>query len=112
MAPSGELQPNELAAIDTYFDGDRDFYLVFRNASVEQFVVDIKTGDDACAAGDTATLRRTAHSLKSVLLTLGHAEHSACAKAVELAAQQPPWEQAVAGWADLRQRIVQSFGLA
>jgi HPt (histidine-containing phosphotransfer) domain-containing protein len=112
MGSNADLQPHEKAAVDTYFDGDQDFYQVFRSASVEQFAIDLKIGDDACAAGDATTLRRTAHSLKSVLLTLGYAEHSACAKGVELAAQQAPWAQAVAGWGDLRQRIVTSFKLA
>ena len=111
MSSGGDLQPHVLTAIDTYFDGDRDFYQVFLASSVEQFSADLKAGDDACAAGDAATLRRTAHSLKSVLLTLGYADHSVCAKGVELAAQQAPWEQAVAGWGDLRQRMVQTFDL-
>jgi HPt (histidine-containing phosphotransfer) domain-containing protein len=112
MVSNAELPPHEKAAVDTYFDGDQDFYQVFRHASVEQFAVDLKTGDDACDAGDATTLRRTAHSLKSVLLTLGYPEDSACAKQVELEAQQAPWAQAVAAWGELRQRIVTSFQLS
>ena len=63
-------------------------------------------------AADPVTLRRVAHSLKSVLQTLGYADHSVCAKALEQTAQQRPWSEALAGWQDLRQRLVQSFGLA
>jgi hypothetical protein len=106
------LSPDELAAIDTYFDGDRAFYDNFRASCVLQFVEDIAQGDAACAAHDAPVLRRTAHSLKSVLLTLGHADHSAQAKAVELAAQAGPWPEALGGWLDLRQRLVHSFGLS
>lgn len=106
------LQAFELAAIETYFDGDRAFYDTFRASCVQQFPLDLREGDAACAAADPVALRRVAHSLKSVLQTLGYADHSVCAKALEQTAQQRPWSEALAGWQDLRQRLVQSFGLA
>lgn len=105
------LLPHELAAIETYFDGDREFYQTFRVSCVEQFVVDVREGDAACLAHDAPTLRRTAHSLKSVLQTLGYADHSVCSRAVEQAAYQDHWEEAVQGWQDLRQRLINSFQL-
>ena len=107
-----ELTPNEVAAIDTYFDGDKAFYEQFRSSCVMQFVEDIAQGDAACASQDAPLLRRTAHSLKSVLLTLGHPDLSAQAKSVEVAAQTDPWDQALAGWQALRRQLQQVFALA
>jgi hypothetical protein len=106
-----ELNAQELAAVDTYFDGDRVFYDNFRASCVLQFAEDIAEGDRACAAQDAPLLRRTAHSLKSVLLTLGHADLSAQAKAVETAANAGPLPEAVAGWQGLRQSLVGTFAL-
>lgn len=105
------LSPLELEAIATYFDGDRDFYRVFLGSCLTQFVVDVHEGDAAVAAADAATLRRVAHSLKGVLQTLGQAEHSLCAKGVEQACQFAPWEQAIAGWQDLRARLIGTYSL-
>lgn len=108
---TGGLQPNELAAIETFFDGDRQFYETFRESCIQQFNVDVANGDAACQAQDAVSLRRTAHSLKSVLQTLGYADYSVCARLVEDAAQHQPIEAAAASWQELRQRLVQSFGL-
>jgi HPt (histidine-containing phosphotransfer) domain-containing protein len=105
------LQPFELEAIEVYFDGDRSFYEVFRSSCIEQFATDLTEGDAACAAGDAATLRRVAHSLKSVLRTLGHPQVSAQAKQAEDAAHEGPWDQALAQWQVLRQQLVHSFQL-
>lgn len=105
------LQPFELAAIEECFDGDRDFYVTFRATCIRQFTQDIRAGDDACARGDQAALSRVAHSLKSVLQTLGFADHAICAQAVERAGHQAPWEEALAGWAELRGRMIRSFDL-
>jgi CheY-like chemotaxis protein len=107
----GGLQPHELAAIEMYFDGDRTFYETYRDACIAQFHVDIDEGDVSCQAGDAVSLRRTAHSLKSVLQTLGYADHSVCAKALEDAAQHQPWPIAEAGWRELRDRMISSFKL-
>lgn len=114
--PSGHLsqdglQPHELAAIETYFDGDRTFYETFRASCIAQFTHDLSEGDRACQNGDAMALRRTAHGLKSVLQTLGYADHSVCAKGLEGTVQQGSWEASVAGWQELRGRLVRSFGL-
>ena len=106
-----DLTPNELAAVDTYFDGDRAFYDQFRHSCVQQFAEDIAQGDAACATQDAPVLRRTAHSLKSVLLTLGHPDLSAQAKTVELAAQSRPWDEALAGGQGLRGQLQQAFNV-
>jgi HPt (histidine-containing phosphotransfer) domain-containing protein len=106
------LTPNEWAAVETYFDGDRQFYENFRASCVLQFNDDLSQGDAACMVRDAAVLRRTAHSLKSVLLTLGYAELSALAHRVESAALGRPWEEALAAWLGLRQQIVRTFELS
>ena len=111
MAPQDELPAHEQDAVATYFEGDAEFYRIFRASAVAQFPVDLQEGDVAEAAGDVQALRRAAHTLKGVLLTLGHAELSACAKSVEQAAQQAPWDLAVAGWRELRARMVSTFSL-
>ena len=111
MAPQAELPAHEQEAVATYFDGDAEFYRVFRASAVMQFPVDLQEGDAAEAAGDVQALRRAAHTLKGVLLTLGYAELSAYAKSVELAVQQAPWDLAVAGWRELRARMVSTFSL-
>lgn len=110
-APSSStaLPAHELLAIETYFDGDAEFYRTFRASCCEQFKRDIQEGDEACDLGDAPRLRRIAHSLKSVLQTLGYADHSLCARAVEQQAQQKPWEDALAGWRELRLRIDRTF---
>lgn len=105
------LLPNELAAIETFFDGDRQFYETFRQSCIQQFNVDVASGDSACQTQDAVALRRTAHSLKSVLQTLGYADHSVCARSVEEAAQHQPMDVAAASWQELRQRLVSSFNL-
>lgn len=112
MGQTDQLLPHEQQAVVDYFDGDTEFYRVFRASAVQQFPLDLQEGDAAVQAGDAQALRRAAHTLKGVLLTLGHAELSACAKQVEQAAQQAPWEQAVAGWRELSARLAAAFGLA
>jgi HPt (histidine-containing phosphotransfer) domain-containing protein len=112
MDQAAELPPHELAAVSEYFDGDRDFYVVFRASAVAQFPADLQAGDAAGNAGDAQALRRAAHGLKGVLLTLGYAELSAFAKTVEQGAQQLSWDEAVALWRELRARMVAAFGLA
>jgi HPt (histidine-containing phosphotransfer) domain-containing protein len=106
-----ELQPFQLEAIEEFFDGDRSFYTVFLNSCIDQFAQDLAEADAACAQDDAATLRRVAHSLKSVLRTLGFAADSVLAKELEQAAQHSPWDQAQAQWFVLRQRMVKTFDL-
>ena len=107
-----DLPLHEQQAVATYFEGDGEFYRIFRASAVAQFPADLHEGDVAQAGADAQALRRAAHTLKSVLLTLGYAELSAFAKTVELAAHREPWEQAVAGWRELRARMVSTFALA
>ena len=66
-----------------YFEGKRERFDASRGACLDQFRQDVREGDAASAAGDLQALRRVAHSLKSVLLTLGYPHMSAQARALE-----------------------------
>lgn len=84
-------RPDEAAAarqraIDTYFGGDHALFDAFAGTCHQQFVLDIEQGDAAEAHADLAALRRLVHSLKTVLLTLGHPDGSALAARTEAAA--------------------------
>lgn len=112
MASSDQLSEHEQEAVAVYFDGDAEFYRIFLASALQQFPVDLREGDAAVQAGDVQALRRAAHTLKGVLLTLGHADLSVFAKTVEQAAEQSPWDQAAAGWRELSARLVVAFDLA
>ncbi len=112
MEAPDQLAAHEQEAVAVYFDGDAEFYRLFLASAVQQFPADLREGDAAVRAGDVQALRRVAHTLKGVLLTLGHADLSAHAKVVELAAQQSPWDEAVTGWHELGARLVATFDLA
>ncbi|OWQ84705.1 hypothetical protein CDN99_23500 [Roseateles aquatilis] len=76
------------AAIEQYFGGNAGLYQAFLARCRVQFPLDIATGRLACERGEHDKLRHLAHSLKSVLLTLGHAEAAEVARQLELDAQQ------------------------
>jgi CheY-like chemotaxis protein len=95
----------ERRAIDTYFGGDTALFEAFRLSCLAQFVLDADQCDEAVASSDFASLRRVTHSLKSVLLTLGHPGLSDQAKQVEMAAAslQP---DAASLWLELRAALL------
>lgn len=93
------------AAIAEYFGGDLALYRAFKQQCLQQFVHDVALGEQALALGDLAALRRLAHSLKSVLLTLGHDSDSACAARLESCAAQGQAETSAALWQSLAQRL-------
>ncbi len=79
---------DEDAAVAGFFAGDRALFEAWRDAARAQFRLDIVQGDAACAGADAPALRRLAHSLKTVVGSLGapalaarFAELEACAKA-------------------------------
>ena len=74
---------DDATAIARYFGGNAPLFQALRDSCLRQFPADLAAGEQACAAGDLATLRHLAHSLKSVLLTLGRDEDSALAKSLE-----------------------------
>ena len=103
---SPALSPREEHAIATHFFGDAFLFQEYQAGCLRQFPTDVRQGDAACAAQDWAALRRLAHSLATVLLTLGHAGASTQARALEDAACQPLPPQCIALWARLRDFLV------
>lgn len=103
--PDG-LSPGELAAVERHFAGERGLFLAYRTSCITQFATDLHHGDEALAAGDAPALHRLAHSLKSVLLTLGQAQASASARHLEDAAARADWAAALALWQALRTQLV------
>lgn len=87
-------------AIDQFFVGDAGLYASFRTSALRQFANDVRQADRARECTDPEAFRRVVHSLKSVLLTLGHPDLSALAASLEntaasgeLATVEPRWLQ-------------------
>lgn len=95
-------------AVATYFGGDRALFDAYKASCLAQFVNDAEQGDAAVCRGDAQGLRRVAHSLKSLLLTLGDAEASELARATEGAAAAGDAVAAAALWGRLRERLLQA----
>lgn len=97
--------------VQAYFDGDVELYQAYREAVMTQLPNDIVHGDEACTQTDWKGLRLVAHSLKSVLTTLGHPDLAEWAKGVENASHANDAGAATSGWHALRSRL-QSLILA
>ncbi len=109
LALSRNTTPPAASAPDpvhAHFGGNAALYEAFRRSCLQQFAHDVRTGDTAAQALDAPALRRLAHSLKSVLLTLGHAEASDLAKQLEARAEAGDWPQAQPLWLQLRQALL------
>lgn len=96
------VTPDERQAISTHFAGDAALFRAYKASCLQQFAHDRLTGDRALAAQDAPALRRLAHSLATVLLTLGFREASAVARTLEDSAEQLNPEGMADGWARLR----------
>jgi CheY-like chemotaxis protein/HPt (histidine-containing phosphotransfer) domain-containing protein len=105
--PDGPSADEAEQAIAVAFGGDRALYTAFLDACRAQWPQDVACGDRALASADAAVLRRLAHSVKSVLLTLGLPQDAACARRLEDAAEQalPGDARAAARLAPLWQRL-------
>jgi HPt (histidine-containing phosphotransfer) domain-containing protein len=99
----------EQALIDLYFDGDRGLYEEYKALCREQFKLDATEGDRACDRGDTEALRRLAHSLKTVLRSLGKPELSELAFAVEDASAGRDMGAALVAWQTLRRGLMSAL---
>jgi CheY-like chemotaxis protein len=99
------MQPDLQAAVDTYFGSDMELFQSYRSACMLQFPDDLRVGDKACEQADLPALRRSAHSLKSVLQTLGYDALSAQAKAVENLCFTEQTEPARQGWKSLSSQM-------
>lgn len=99
--------PRDLTAhIDHHFGGDTKLFASFKAMCLVQFPHDVQTGDAACQALDAQALRQVAHSLKSVLLTLGEADLGELAKGIENSAHAGQLEKATDGWRMLRPALL------
>ncbi len=88
--------------VERHFGGDRALYEAFSDACYGQFTADLRQGDAAAAAADLPAQRRLAHSLKSVLQTLGHDDASRAAAALEALAAEGDRARVPAAWSRLR----------
>jgi CheY-like chemotaxis protein/HPt (histidine-containing phosphotransfer) domain-containing protein len=97
-APAAPADPTQVAR---YFAGNQALFDAYRQSCQRQFALDRHSGDAALAAADWPALRRLAHSLKSVLQTLGHDAASAQARQLEADAAQAQPDAARRGWTQL-----------
>lgn len=88
-------------AVERYFAGNQALFDAYRDSCRQQFERDRRAGDAAVGGADWQALRRLAHSLKSVLQTLGHDEASATARRVEADAAAGLVDAARDGWVRL-----------
>jgi CheY-like chemotaxis protein len=95
-------ETDEAHAIATHFAGDAFLFKAYKDSCLHQFHADVKLGDAACAAQDWPAVRRLAHSLATVLLTLGHPNASVRAQQLETSASHLAAEQCVEHWLELR----------
>ena len=103
--PAPATNAAETLAIATHFGGDVQLFTTYRAACLKQFAADVQTGDAAAQAQDWPALRRLAHSLATVLLTLGRPQDSLVARALEDAAAVADTATCTSGWSNLRQRL-------
>jgi CheY-like chemotaxis protein len=103
--PAVALGAEAQEAIQRHFAGDRALFLAYRSSCIAQFEADVRAGDAALAQGDMPALCRLAHSLKSVLLTLGEAPGSAIARALENAAGRTDATACASLWQSLRDHL-------
>ncbi len=92
-------------AIAEHFGGNEPLYRSFRASCLQQFGADLIEGDRALASSDAQALRRLAHSLKSVLLTLGHTQPAILARALEDSSHAADWAVATQQWHELREQL-------
>ncbi|MFG6446735.1 response regulator [Roseateles sp. BYS180W] len=89
-------------AIDQHFGGNRSLYERFRASCVRQFPLDAQALREALAQCQATELRQRAHSLKSVVNSLGHPELGAYFRALEdgACAMPPDWQGLARIWAE------------
>ncbi len=100
------LSGHEIEAVERYFGGDRDLFMLYRDAARMNFPRDVEVGDAAVASRDLSAIRRTAHSLRSVLESLGHAGTAQQAQALERASLQTDWSSVERLWRVVRTEII------
>ncbi|WAC73738.1 response regulator [Roseateles sp. SL47] len=91
-------------AVEEFFGGNAGLYQAFLARCRAQFPQDIARGRDAARLGQHQPLRHLAHSLKSVLQTLGYPDAAALARELEDLAQQAGERQDVDSTAAIQDR--------
>ena len=104
-APGHAAPADEARAIANHFGGDAGLFHAFRQSCLPQFGADLAEGDAAWARADAPAVRRLAHSLKSVLATLGHTQAAAWARTVESAAAADHLAPSQDAWFALREAL-------
>jgi hypothetical protein len=107
MNPPADLSPEQQLALADYFGGDRQLFERYTVECHKQFVVDIRSGDEAAALPDLAKLRHLGHNLKTVLRSLGLPLAGAQAAALELACMEADAPAAQRHWVAVRQHLQQ-----
>lgn len=106
-APAAARAERRAAAVHTHFGGDAELFDTYLASCRQQFPADCRTGDRALAAADWPALRRLAHSLKTVLLTLGEPAAGAQAATLEAACARSDTAAATELWPALRAQLQQ-----
>lgn len=100
------LTADESRAVALYFEGDVELFVAYRTTCLGQLPKDVREADMACRDANSQSLMRVAHSLKTVLETLGYSDLSLRARKLEALTLADDLHQAFAHWADLRTRIL------
>lgn len=95
---ANSLTDSELAAARDHFAGDLRLFQDFRDGCRRQFVADLARGEASLQALDLHDVRHLAHSLKSVLLLLGHDALSDAARQLESRAASGDARRSQALW--------------
>ncbi|MBU0587729.1 MAG: response regulator [Gammaproteobacteria bacterium] len=88
--------------VELYFNGNVPLYTQYRQKCLTQFEADVENGDAALARDDLDSLRHLAHSLKSVLMTLGFSAASQLARELEVLCGDGKPKPVHAHWHKLR----------
>ncbi len=100
---SAPLPPDPVA---TYFGGNHSLYAAWRSACLAQLPADLAAAQAALASGDSATLRRLAHNLKSALAMLGQPQSAELARQLEQQAEEGHSTSLRTDWQRLRQQVL------
>ncbi len=93
-------------AVANSFGGDQALFDTYYALCRQQWLQDVSAGDRDLARGDLPALRRLAHSLKSVLLTLGLPAEAALALGLDEAAAEGRCEGVLQLWPPLRASLL------
>jgi len=105
------VSEDAVTALAEFFGGDRALFDAFRSACLVQLPLDVLRVDQALAHADVVGCRHVVHSLKSVLLTLGHPRLSALAHAAEQSAARGDVSATQMDWQRLRAALLADLDL-